>query len=457
MDSTHTHGSDPQPEHNSDDTANIPAYSALDDTTAYPAAPTPPPPAASYPTPPAGLEQRTGNKRIARNVAGAVGALVLVIGSGAAGIAIGHASVGGSTSARQPTSLGTSAPQTGNGSTGGSNGYSYGYGFGGQNGSPFGQGFGSGQGSSGSSQQTATSTTASSTQIKGLVRIQTTLGYEDGEGAGTGMILSSDGEVLTNHHVVEGATKITATVMSTGKTYTAEVVGTDATADVAVIKLEGASGLTTVNTDSTLPSTGAKVTAVGDANGTEDHLTASPGSVTATGQTITTSSEEGDASETLHNLIEVAAGVVGGDSGGAVYDSSGDVVGMTTAASTTQAVGYAIPIKTALSVAGDLQDHVSKTDYTYGLPAFLGVALSAEGTTAGTTIAKVYASTPASKAGMVAGDTITRVGSTKVSTGAALQKAIKALSPGDSVRITWTDSSGSSHIATVTLIDGPVA
>jgi len=401
-------------------------------------------------------------RRTARVVAGVVGALTLVVGSGAAGLAIGRADSGGAASSRQPTSLGTTSPSTGTygyGYQGGSGsspfgGQAYGYDYGFGQGGGLGQGYGS-QSSQGS--QTADSSTASASQIVGLVRIQTTLGYEDGEGAGTGMVLTSNGEVLTNRHVVAGATKITATVMSTGKTYTATVVGTDATADVAVIQLSGASGLSTVKTDTTLPSTGDSVTAVGDANGTTDHLTASPGKVSALDQTITTSASTGESSETLHGLIEFAAGVVGGDSGGAVYDGDGEVVGMTTAASTTQAIGYAIPIKTALTIASDLENHVSNSDYTYDRPAFLGVGLAASGTSVSRTIANVYANTPAAKAGLVAGDTITRVGSTKVSTGAQLQKAIAAYSPGDRVTITYTAASGGTHTATVTLTEGPVS
>ena len=87
-------------------------------------------------------------------------------------------------------------------------------------------------------------TTANASQTTGLVRIMTTLGYQDGEAAGTGMILTSDGEVVTNHHVVAGATSIKATVMSSGKTYNATVVGSDTKDDVAVLQLADASGLT---------------------------------------------------------------------------------------------------------------------------------------------------------------------------------------------------------------------
>lgn len=367
-------------------------------------------------TPPEHLNPR----HAARGMVAVVGATALVVGAGSAGVVIGRATAGNDQS-HQPTSTSTTAPSLRYGGPG----------------------------------WATTSSAATDEQITGLVRIQTTLGYEDGEGAGTGMILTRDGEVLTNHHVVEGATKIEATVMSTGKTYEATVVGTDASDDVAVIKLEGASGLSTVDTDTDEPATGDSVTAVGDANGTADHLTASPGTVQALRQTITTSPEGGDEGETLHDLIQIAAAVVGGDSGGAVYDSDGEVIGMTTAASTTRSVGYAIPIKDALDVAEDLENGVQGSDYAYGRPAFLGIALAS---TAGSpTIAKVYDDTAAAAAGLTAGDTITHVGDARVRTATALRTAIATYSPGDKVRISWTDADGTSHIGTVTLTEGPVS
>ena len=131
------------------------------------------------------------------------------------------------------------------------------------------------------------------------MRISTNLKYENGEAAGTGLVLTSGGEVVTNHHVVAGATSIKATVMSTGRTYTAKLVGADSTADVAVIQLAGASGLDTVTTDSHAVSVGDAVTAVGDGNGTTDHLSAATGKVIATKQAITTQAEGAAAAEKL--------------------------------------------------------------------------------------------------------------------------------------------------------------
>ena len=159
--------------------------------------------------------------------------------------------------------------------------------------------------------------------------------------------------------------------------------------------------------------------------------------------------------EKLAGLIEISSDVISGDSGGATYDDQGEVVGMTTAASTgsSDIVGYAIPISTVLQVADDLESHVLNTRYAYGAPAFLGLGLAGDGTR----IQVVYSGTPAARAGIAAGATITQIGGTSVSTAAGLKKVIQTYSPGDQVQLTWTDAEGASHTTTVTLIKGPIA
>ena len=267
------------------------------------------------------------------------------------------------------------------------------------------------------------------------------------------MVLTSDGEVITNHHVVEGATSVKVKVMSTGATYTATVVGTDATADVAVLQLKDASDLATVTTDTAGVSAGDAVTAVGDGNGTVGYLSAATGSVLATQQSITTQSEGSATGESLSDLIQISSDVVPGYSGGATYDEDGEVVGMTTAASsgTSDVVGYAIPIAKVLGIADDLENGVTSASYDYGRPAFLGVGLGS-----GTTVEGVYDGTPAADAGIAAGDSITRVGGIAVTTQTQLRAAVASHSPGDTVSVTWTDSSGTSHTESLTLAKGPV-
>src|SRR3954447_4382642 len=298
-----------------------------------------------------------------------------------------------------------------------------------------------------------TTSPATSTQVNGLVRIASTLKYEAGEAAGTGMVLTSNGEVVTNHHVVAGATLVKATVMSTGKTYQAKVVGTDAADDVAVLQLVGVSGLSTITADTDGISVGSKVTAVGDANGTVSTLSASPGRVLALRQTITTQTEGSAAGERLTGLMEISSDVISGDSGGATYGADGKVVGMTTAASSGgDIVGYSVPISKVLRIVDDLDSGVAGSRYDYTRPAFLGIGLDGSSTT----VLGVYDGTPAASVGIAEGDQITAIGSTQVRTSTRLRRAVAAYSPGDRISVTWTDTSGTSHTATVILAAGAV-
>ncbi|GAA4823140.1 S1C family serine protease [Nocardioides caeni] len=203
---------------------------------------------------------------------------------------------------------------------------------------------------------TSSSADATAEESAGLVLISSTL--TNGTAAGTGILLSSDGTVVTNHHVVEGATDLEVTIASTGETFTARYVGGSTATDVAVLELEDASGLTPAAISSDDAGLGDAVTALGDAGGDGGSLTASPGTVTAVDQDVTVSNTDGT-STTLQDLIQLQAVVVPGDSGGAVLDSDGEVVGMNVAASSDSrnAVGYAIPFDTVLAVADQVRRH----------------------------------------------------------------------------------------------------
>lgn len=338
-------------------------------------------------------------------------------------------------------------------------------------GSAFGRGsvsgYGSGSYGSGSygysqqqTQQSTTTTTdavaASDAQKVGVVTIVSTLGYESAASAGTGMILTSDGMILTNNHVVEGATSIEVTVESTGETYTATVVGTDATNDVAVLQLEDASGLTPVTFDTDGVTAGEAITAVGNAEGTGD-LVAASGTVTATEQSITTQAEGSAPSEDLTGLIQIDADIVSGDSGGPLFDADGEVVGINTAASsgTANITGFAIPISTALDIVAQIEAGADTATIEIGYPAFLGIGLAS--TTGAATVAGVYEGTPAAEAGLAAGDTITSVNGTAISTGSQLSELLATMEPGEQVALTWTTATGTTASATVTLAEGPAA
>jgi len=335
----------------------------------------------------------------------------------------------------------------GGGSYGGSGGY-------GSYGGSYGGGYGYDGGTS-QTQNTATqdATSATSEESKGVVLIDTVLDYGQGEAAGTGLVIGSDGTVVTNHHVVADATSITVTVPSTGKKYTATVVGYDATHDVAVLKLADATGLSTVTTDRSV-SVGEAVTAVGNAEG-GGALTAADGTVTVRRKTIDVSDDDGG-TEHLKGLIEDNADVVSGDSGGALLSGADQVVGMNVAASSgsSQVTGYAIPVARVLRIAGKIEAGQASKTITIGSKAALGVEVSSQ--SSAPYIVGVVSGGPADKAGIAAGDTITSVAGAKVGSYTALTSRVATLEPGQRVAVTWTDQSGASHTGTVTLGTAPV-
>ena len=418
--------------------------------------------------------RRAGRRRVAVVSAAVAAAAVVAIGST---LALGHgADVAGTAVAaavQVSPAAGSTVKPTAPG-YGGSGGLSP---YGGSGGlSPYGGsggGAASGNGLTGpGSQGLSTSTLASATtaQELGVVDIDTVLGYDGAQAAGTGLVLTSSGEILTNNHVVEGSTSITVTVVATGQSYHASVVGTDLTADVAVLQLGGASGLSTANLAGSAVTVGDAVTGVGNAGGVGGTPAASPGTVTATDRQITTQAEGSAAAETLTGLIETDADIQAGDSGGPLFNAADQVAGIDTAAEqggyTT--AGYAIPISTAVSIAGQIESGQGSTTITIGYPAFLGVQVSPTTTgggyrslqpttTAGALISGVVTGGPAERAGLTAGDTITGIDGTAIGGTADLTSVLAGHTPGQTVTITWTDTTGSVHTAAVTLATGPAA
>jgi len=289
----------------------------------------------------------------------------------------------------------------------------------------------------------------------------TNLDYGSGAAAGTGMIVTSDGLILTNNHVVEQSTSIEATVQSTGKTYKAEIVGTDQTADVAILRLVGASGLSTVTFAPTEKvAVGQAIHSVGNAEGTGNLVTA-VGTVGATNQSLAIQSDFSTTGENLSGLIELESDVVSGDSGGPLFDSSGKVIGIVTAASSgsSQVTGYAINIASVLSVASKIEAGTTSSDIVIGTPAFLGIQLASTqaSTTVGVPVSGVFSGMPADEAGIAAGSVVTAVDGTSVTSATQLSSLIAAKAVGDKITIDWTDVAGAAHSATVTLVGGPAA
>ncbi|MGO1545193.1 MAG: S1C family serine protease [Gulosibacter sp.] len=301
---------------------------------------------------------------------------------------------------------------------------------------------------------------ASDSEAAGIAMIETVLGYQGSEAAGTGIVLSSDGLMLTNNHVIQGSTEISVRTAD-GETYSATVVGTDATADIAVLQLENASNLTTatIDDDDDL-AVGDEIAAVGNTLGGGELLTSS-GVVTNLDASVTTMSQSSrDATETLSDLMEIDADVVSGDSGGAVLDDEDEVVGVTTAASSgaVNITGYAIHIDDALAIAESIVNGTETDTNTIGTPAFLGIALGSDTAmqqTSGATVAGVYEDTPAAGLGLVAGDTITAIDGISVSSASELSGVIAEYTPGTEISVTWTTGAGESVSGDTTLIAGP--
>ena len=295
------------------------------------------------------------------------------------------------------------------------------------------------------------------------------LGYDDAAAAGTGMVLTAAGVILTNNHVVEGSTRITVTVAATGQTYPATVVGTDATDDIAVLQLTGASGLGTANLGGAPVVVGDPVTGVGNAGGAGGTPSAATGTVTATDQTITTQPDGGATGETLHGLIATSAAIRSGDSGGPLFNAADQVVGIDTAAEQGRratVAGYAIPISTALGIAEQIQSGQPSARITIGYPAFLGVQVNGPANTryrsappaaAGAPVSAVIPDTPAANAGLKAGDTITAIDGTTIASAAALDAALAGHTPGQDVTITWVDPTGATQSTSLILATGPAA
>jgi S1-C subfamily serine protease len=296
----------------------------------------------------------------------------------------------------------------------------------------------------------------------GVVVIDTNLGYQDGRAAGTGMVLTSSGAVLTNNHVIRNATAIKVVVPATGRSFTAHVVGYDATDDVAVLQASGASNLKTVPLgDSDTLSAGQSVQALGNAGGTGS-LRAASGTVTGVGRGITVSDDQGG-SENLSGMIETNAAVQPGDSGGPLMNTAGQVIGMDTAASVgngsdpaATSDGFAIPINRALSIAQEIAHGNASDTIHVGGTAFLGVEVEADSYGGqGAVITSVVPGSPAEAAGLTSGDLITSVGGQVVSSPDALTAIVATQKPGAPVSATYVDQYGATQTANVALGSGP--
>jgi S1-C subfamily serine protease len=273
-------------------------------------------------------------------------------------------------------------------------------------------------------------------------------------------------------------------VTTTGKTYPATVIGYDETADVALIRLQGATGLHTVPIgNSAAAKSGEQVVALGNAEGTGAVIPAG-GQVTGLDKTITASDEAaGDNTETLNGMIQTNAGIVPGDSGGPLNTSAGQVIGMDTAGDSTstsqqQPEGFAIPTDTALSIAAQIAAGHASSTVSIGYPPFIGI-LTGSGTSSNSqTQAQqqeqqngfgdgtgglggyngydgTICGSPAAAAGMTAGSVITAINGQAASSPADLASILARFKPGDTITVTWVSPAGQQTTSTVHLTAGP--
>ncbi len=282
--------------------------------------------------------------------------------------------------------------------------------------------------------------------------------------AGTGMVIAADGIVLTNNHVVQGTESLTGQIAGSGPVYQATVIGVDPTDDVAVVRLEGASGLRTVPLDTNgVVTAGDQVTGIGNALGADGAPVPASGAVTALNETLTVAGESPGVYETLNGLIGISAPIQPGDSGGPLLNSAGDVIGMDTAGVRGAAVpvdgslGDAIPITTALSVAHDILAGVSSPYIQSGHSGVLGVAAIDITGVDGAAVTSVTPGDAAATAGIVGGDVITSIDSVAIHSLADLTAVRSGRRPGDTVTVVWRDPAGSIHRASIALSPGPPA
>jgi putative serine protease PepD len=291
--------------------------------------------------------------------------------------------------------------------------------------------------------------------VPAVVAIVDDGGPDSGGAAGTGFVISSDGVIVTNNHVVEGAKDIQA-VFSDGTTRDATVLGRNAPSDLAVVKVE-ATGLQTIALgDSDRVQVGDDVVAIGNALALQGGLTVTRGIVSGLHREVGTNT-----GSALEDVIQTDAAINPGNSGGPLVDSQGRVIGINTAIAdpgSAQNVGFAIPISSAKTIIEQLRQGRQ--------PALLGVQTvdveqaQAVGKSveadAGAYVQEVTSGTPAAKAGIQAGDVVVEVDGARVDSAAALGAVIRQHNPGDDVEVEL-DRKGESVTVHATLGEAPTS
>ncbi|WP_432846756.1 S1C family serine protease [Amycolatopsis sp. CA-161197] len=298
-----------------------------------------------------------------------------------------------------------------------------------------------------------------------VVDIDVELGLEGGGAAGTGIVLSDDGLVLTNNHVVEGATAMHVTDVGNGRGYDATVLGYDRSHDIALLKLKDATGLVTATLgESGAVEIGDGVVAIGNAGGLGGPPSASPGKVTRLGQQVTAADEVTGATETLTGLLQVDADIQSGDSGGPLADTQGRVIGVDTAANAGYVFdkglrpheGFAIPITEAADIAKRILERKASDTIHIGPSAFIGLTVVDGGNGTGALIKSVVAGGPAAKLGLKANLLVVGIDDKPVTSATALIALMDTHHPGDKLRMTVAGQGGKTATVTLVPVSGPI-
>ena len=263
--------------------------------------------------------------------------------------------------------------------------------------------------------------------VPAVVAIVDDEGPGNGGAAGTGFVVSSDGVIVTNNHVVEGADKIQA-VFSDGKKLTAKVLGTAPSSDLAVIQVEGSDFPTVELGDSDQVQVGDDVVAIGNALALEGGLSVTRGIVSGLHRDLQTGDDG-----FLGDVIQTDAAINPGNSGGPLVDSKGRVIAINTAIadpSNAQNVGFAIPISQVKSLISELREGRN--------PSVLGVTADFDSDEDGALIASVSEGSPADKGGVETGDVVVQVGNTPVHSSGGLRPAIRRYKAGQEVEVVVT-------------------
>lgn len=271
-----------------------------------------------------------------------------------------------------------------------------------------------------------------------IVDIDAKLGFQSAIGAGTGIVIDPS-VILTNNHVIAGATDLTARSIANGQTFPASVIGFDRQHDIAVLQLAGG-GLPVANIgNSDSVRVGDPVVSLGNAGGAGGAPSVEDGRVAALGQTVSANDALTGSTETLVGLIQIDANIRPGDSGGPTVNGANQVIGMNTAASQNfhlgRGQGFAIPINEAMAIAGQIRSGASSATVHIGPTAFLGVGVNDAGGGGGAIIRQVIPTGPAAGAGLNPGDVINAINGQPVNSATALTNILDQHHPGDHVTV----------------------